>query len=282
MAIISELLRGRGAALSRRNSMDHARADAGRTSAPQVLPERVRFGLQHGEAMLTSREVSSLYRSNFGELGFYLTMKASEGEDSLQRGLLTKVAQKDFDPSRMTIEDASEVLDAMRTREQVAADNNLSAIEVRRSSGVQGGKLGEVSRHGFRDWIESFEPVLRTVFQREPDTELFLIANATYIGLDVVARHTVRQGRPLNVLRINDFDQPERPVGWRIDPVGNDVTIEALPNDFKRPEKAVVFDDTVRSGKNRGIVFKYWARGGQQKPPVYTSAQIIHPHQRVV
>lgn len=276
MAIISEMFRGRREPVVRETSVDQVRPASGRGMTPQVLPERVRFGLQHGEAMLTSREIRSLFGANFGDLGFYLTMKASEGHDSLQKGLLTKVAQHDFDPSRMTVEDASEALDAMRAREEVAARSTSNAIEARRASGVQGGKLGEVSRHNFRDWSETFDPVLTTVFERDPETELFVMANAPYIGLDVLARHTIRRGRPLSVLRPNDFDQPDRPVGWRIEPNGGKVTIVELPNDFQRPENGVVFDDTTRSGKNRNTVSRYWSRGGN-KPPEYTAAHIIKP-----
>lgn len=241
-------------------------------------PETVKFGLQHAKALLNAREVGTLFQSGFADIGFYLAMKSAVEDDDVQRALLERVAERGFDPSRMTVEDARVALDAMRARERDSASRHTQAMDIRRESGVQAGKLGEVSRHGFTNWSDTFRPLLAGVFEENPLAEVFIVPNAPYISLGVFAEQTLHQGRPLSVLRLERVDQLDRPVGWRMEPSGGEVTILALPHGFERPEGGVIIDDTIKSGNNKDLAIGFWNRERTNHPPKYLSVRRIDPH----
>lgn len=220
-----------------------------------VLPTDVRFALRYRNARLSPKDIEALFNNGMANLGFYMTMKATETDDALQAGLIDRARSKGFDMSRLGGSDIAPALEYLGSQAVPYA---------------KGDKLASVNRYGVDVWKGRFATVLGPILRNNPDSPLYVVANAPYIGLDELAGLTLEQGRSLNVLKPDRFGQAELPVGFTVEP-GSDGDIVSLSADFDRPPGAIVFDDTLRLGGVRDQVMEFWGQV-PSGPPDFVAA----------
>lgn len=221
-----------------------------------VLPEGVRTALAYQGTELKRNHVESLFaQDKFKNLGFYLLMKAAQDQDETQKDLLRLLATKKFDPAKLEIGETP-VRDAFE---------NLDVV-----GNVYGGKLAQVSRVGFNTWTDNFDNVLKPITEDEPNKSLFILANASLVGIKPIADLTVNKGERLDILKPNRFNQTSEPVGFTISGRGE---VSDLQPDFSRPDDAVIFDDVENAGKTRKAALEFWDRGEEvPSQPMYIAA----------
>lgn len=230
------------------------------TGEPQFLPPSVRMTLGHQNDQLGVHHIEHLMDARLQRLAFYLLMKATEDNNPLQMGLLQRLSKLDYDFSEFSDEDARPALEHLAQQDKPT---------------VQGGKLAQVSRHGFKEWPELFDRTLRRELEDEPDAVLFMLANAPYIGFDKLAHHSLQKGAPLGILRPERFMEPTNPdtsVGYLLTPVPWGISIAELFPDFERPEDVIIFDDVIKSGHVRVMTRAFWTQDGENTPPGFISA----------
>lgn len=166
----------------------------------RVLPDYVRFAFKYRETKLTPKEVERLFKGGFKRLGFYLAMKAAEDNDPIQAGLLQCMAKHHFNFGQLVPDDIGGALEHLENKPE-------------RDRFVVAGKLGQVSRWGFRSWVEAFDTRLTQEEERLPDNPLLMVANSPYVGLDVLAMHSVLRGRALGILKARKV-YSTRATGW--------------------------------------------------------------------
>lgn len=228
----------------------------------RILPFDVRFALQYRKAKISVKDIETLVKSGFLRFGFYLAMKSATEDDEIQATLLHKMANNGFDFSNLTINDIEPALERLRQKEDPT---------------VPGGKLAQVSRHGFRNWAVGFHNTLDKLDEAYPGAPLFTVADSTYYGIDVLAAHSVLQGRPLGILKPDRYKQPERPVGFVLEPGFPEITVSSLPNDFERPPGAVIFDDVLNSGSVLRKTVEYWS-ARTEDVPIFKTAVEVHSY----
>lgn len=219
---------------------------------PPSLPVDVKFALRYRDAQLGPRDIARLFDNRLAHLGFYMAMKAGEGAQAVQAGLLSKAAEQAFDLSKLTKHDAAEALGHLASKEFPF---------------VKGQKVAPVHSLGVDAWKARFADKLRPLVGEEgeraegqaPDRPLFMVANAPYVGLDELAKLSLMRGRSLGILQPAHFGQTVEPVGFMLEP-GDEggVTVNALEHDFTRPDGAVIFDDAMHTGAVRDEVTRFW------------------------
>lgn len=217
-------------------------------SVSEVLPRSVGDALQYSGAHIGPGHIRELMvpARRMQRFGAYAALKASDGNEALQRDLLERLAARQFDMSQLTVEDIAHVLDDMERREET----------------VMAKKLAEVSMKGFGHWMDHFNTQLDS--KVDDHAPVFTLAYSTLIGLDGLARVTHQQGKPLHILNPNAFDDHERQgVGYVVRPDG---TVDILHRDFERPDSAVIIDDIENSGKARRQVEAFWGEGANYVP----------------
>ena len=224
----------------------------------QLLPYDVRFAIQNRQSMLKASDIAKLFRNGLQHLGFYMAMKASAENDEIQKDLLDRAAGHKFDLSRLTSADA---------------DSALTHLEANSPANVKGSKLHTVILHGVKRWNMHFTEVLEPVMQEHPESTLFMVANAPYVGLDELAALSLLRGRALGILKPGRFNQKVSPVGFMLEPTAAGMDIHALKHDFERPEQAIVFDDEVSTGNVRGQVMEFW---GESNLPSFVTSFAIY------
>lgn len=227
---------------------------------PQVLPESVRMALGYDQAQLSTSHIESLMQARLQRLAFYLLMKSAENNNPIQKGLLHRMGELDYDFSGLTLNDASPALEHLDSQPEPT---------------VQGGKLAQVSRHGFQEWADLFDRTLTDKLEGKPEANLFMLANAPYIGFDVLAAHSLKKGLPLGILRPEQFmSQPDTDtvIGYQLAPEPAGLSIAELAPDFERPESAVVFDDVIKSGGIRATTRGFWTQDGSSTPPDFVAS----------
>ena len=223
------------------------------TEAPRILPHDVKFALKHRDAMLNPNDVRRLFDNRLGHLGFYVAMKASDGNHDVQAGLLRRVVERRFDLGRLTRTDASEAL------EYLAAQDPPQ---------VKAKKIAPIDGLGLDVWNQRFTQTLEPVLREEGEPPLFVVANSPFVGLGQIAALTLDKGRPLGIIKPSRFGQTDGPVGFMIEPTASGHDITPLSHDFVRPERAVIFDDAIETGSVRDQVLQFW---GSPETPSFIS-----------
>jgi hypothetical protein len=225
----------------------------------KLLPFDVRYALQYRDANLRQKDIAALFRNGFPELGFYLTMKATSENDPAQMKLLERVTGDQPGVARMRAEDAA------------------FALETIEGATIKAAKIASISRYGMPGWLNHLNTALVQGMSEVPEeTPVFMLANAPYSGLDVIMRHTVSRGAPLNILKPNRFGQTEQPVGFSLtpDPEDGTVAIDQLSHDFERPPEALLFDDMVRTNATMTEAIGFWCMSGADVPHTAAIAQV--------
>lgn len=226
----------------------------------RVLPDSIRFALAYREAKLGRKDIETLIRNGFLRLGFYLSMKAAGDNDPVQAQLLQTMAAKGFNFGQLALEDFGKALNTLEQEEEPF---------------VHGGKLAQVSRHGFRNWVERFDKKLTDVQEaRSPDAPLFMVAESPYIGFDVIAAHSLLRGRPLGILKPERFAQTEQSVGFVLEPDLTGARITPLNYDFARPDGAIIFDDVLNAGKVMKKTIDFWTEKTDDIPDFVTAVRV--------
>ncbi|MBW3568827.1 hypothetical protein KY385_01730 [Candidatus Parcubacteria bacterium] len=184
-------------------------------------------------------------------------MKATDENDSIQERLLRRVASHRFDLSLATSDDFTDA---------------LSYFEDQPDPTVKGVKLAQVSRRGFGSSIKNFHRTIQPKLEVDDRPELFMVADAPYIGLDALAVHSLKRGYSMGILKPTRFEQPDLPVGFMIEPADIGVNISPLAHDFPRPENALLFDEIVNTGSVRDKTLAFW--GPQQPQPDFVTAHV--------
>ncbi len=219
-----------------------------------IYPYDVRYALQHRDARMGGNEIEALIRNGFTREGFYLTMKAAT-TDETQIAMLQNFLRTGGQMSTFTVADAE------------------PALQLLGNETVIGGKLRSLSMYG-PDWAtKRFGVALGDSLGTMPDdTQLFMLANAPYVGFDTILRHSVDQGKPLGILRPDRFNHPDQPVGYMLTPTEDGVVIGLLPHDFERPGHALLFDDVVRTGSVTSSALNFWQRQASSTPGIAAAA----------
>lgn len=216
------------------------------------LNSDIRFALKHRNGMLTPHNIAGLFGRQ-GRLGFYMAMKASDGNPDVQADLLRRAADRNFDLARMTRGDAAGAL------------GHLAAQDIPL---VEGQKLAPIDSIGAESWAQRFTDVLTPVLKESPGATLYSVAYSTYVGLDKLAELSLQKKHTLGILHPSQFGQ-EGQIGFMLEPGSADIAVKPLAHDFERPADAVVFDDALYSGNVRSQVDRFW---GQAGPPQFVAA----------
>ena len=220
---------------------------------PLVYPSDVRTALAHDGAKIYSKHIEQLVKSgNWQNLAFFLAMKATDNDDETQKVLLERLAARHFNFSQLDITDINPALDILN-----AAEDKF----------VIGDKLGAVARVGLDHWTSKIDETLTKALDAFPSSALFVVGNSPTVGLDVIAKHTLLQGKPLGMLKEPRLAQTQKPVGYLLTPGSNgNLDIEDLAHDFPRPNPAVIFDDVIKSGETMEEVIDFWMKGDNNPP----------------
>lgn len=232
------------------------------TADDLILPYSIRTALANKEGNANSRDIASLFVDAHHQqrFGFYMLMKAAFDNDELQKRLLTETADHRFDFRRLDGEYAAP---------------GLEYLAQHRKSTVEAVKLAEISRKGMGTWLSKYNTVLG---EHAPNyKEVFVLAYAPLIGFDVLAKHTLLEGKPLSILKPGRYNTHDLPVGFKLEMgagPGGGMDITELPNDFERPESALIFDDIVARGTARDTALEFWSRGDATQPDFHAVVEL--------
>ena len=236
----------------------HKKAAPDFESQPPILPSDVRFALQYRDGQLKTGDVDKLFRNGLQPLGFYMAMKASKDNDAVQADLLDRAAANNFDLTRLRPADAT---------------GAMKHLETQSPPSVEGKKLHSVmSLHGIKGWSGRFTEAIAPALSQKPESELFMVAHAPYVGIDELAALSLLRGRRLGILKPERLLQTEQPVGFMLEPRSQGVDITALSHDFDRPDQAIIFDDALAKGAARDRVMNFW---GAESSPDFITAFVV-------
>lgn len=209
--------------------------------AERLLPYDVRYALRYREAKLGAAEILDLANNNFAREAMYILLKGMVLETENQREVLQSAV--DVILGNDDIEKGLREL----VQQRVAL--------LRPDVVVDGKKLAQLSRQGFRTWHELYEDMARE--SAENATETFLVGHATLVGLDSFVRSHFLQSKKLHILIPYLFEKSESAIcGFSIE---NGI-VSGLDKNFERIEGAIVIDDVKRTGDSLDEVIRFWTK----------------------
>jgi len=211
-----------------------------------ILPQRVRYAMNHGGAELSAKDIESLYFTGFRRAAFYLGIKAADTAPDVQASMLQSFGAQGFDYRKLELTDiqrGTEVLDSL-------------PVTARRT--VLGEKLAQLSRHGIEHELAAFDASLAASDTAYSTAPLFMVANYPYIALDVLARYSLKLSKPLGVINPDNIGDVSKRVGLLMEGPLHDLRVTELAQDYQMPAESTIFDDVIRHGTTRARVLN-WA-----------------------
>lgn len=217
----------------------------------RLLPANIRFALHHGTAQLGRHDVEELYRNGFDREALYLMLKVESATPdrhlSLLRALAAIFSGEDGDPEGTLL--------------RSFIHSHLQTMQA--GVFVKGGKLAQLSRQGFDLWYEKYRSTAERYAAAE--RQLFIVGNATFIGLPDFIRLFAAEEKPLHIIMPAFIRTPhERVCGYRI--YNGDA--EFLEKTFPRPPRAVLLDDVRKTGKTTVDIIRFWRAAGATEPDI--------------
>ncbi len=237
--------------------LDQLKLDLPKTMLNKAL---VRSLIQDGESVAE--------RVGFEGVVLYLMFKTTEAEIDTQYPLLQELV-------RTLAEEGPQDSWRKRVREFVRAyleklpDDWEIPIDKLKIISSQG---------GFELWDARYSEKAEELAKDTRD--VFLIGNATFVGLPVFINAFKRQGKRLTILTPHAIKQIPKevvhdgwnyPCGYTIEPNGE---VHLLSANFVRPEHAVMVDDIENTGKTKEVLDEFWGRASTSVPDFETIAKV--------
>jgi hypothetical protein len=200
-------------------------------SAKFRWPETIRFKVKNDED-LNIKDLKILGQYGFFDHAFYLAMKALDPQPKEQLRLLTEVSR-----TRSLREVVTNEIDIVPEGIEVSSRKLAS--------------IGPIGAEAVRNRFEEFAQ--KAVSERKSPV---LVAYGGLIGFDRVVTVCSENNTDLYIAKVvSPDDKVTQVFGFKIEPHGE---VSYLNRDSERPNKVVLLDDAIKTGKRIGMVSDFW------------------------